>query len=49
MTTDGVDAKFQHELAELEPLQRAADDILVRYGAGTDDALIAMLRFRGTP
>jgi hypothetical protein len=48
MTTDGVRPEFQDELPELEPLPRAADDILRRFGDPADDALVLLVRYRGT-
>lgn len=47
LATDGIDAHHQHELPELEPLEHAAAEILRRHGAGGDDALVLVLRYRG--
>lgn len=49
LTSDGIDAHFQHRLPALVPLQPAADDILSRFGNGNDDALVVLLRYRGAP
>ena len=49
LATDGVKADFQDDLPALDPLQRAADEILRRFGAGADDALVMLLRYRGAP
>jgi len=47
MSTDGVRPAFQDDLPELEPLPRAADDILRRFGDPADDALVLLVRYRG--
>ena len=49
MTTDGVEAHYQHELPLLQPLDRAAEAILKQFGNPADEALVVMLRYRGRP
>ena len=43
--TDGIHSDFARELARNFPPQKAADEILLRYGKSTDDALVLVARY----
>ena len=45
--TDGVRHEFTAEISISEPPQRLADQILARFGKGTDDALVLVARYLG--
>ena len=45
--TDGVRHEFPAEISISEPPQRLADQILARFGKGTDDALVLVARYLG--
>jgi hypothetical protein len=48
--TDGVRSDFASEhLAHDDPPQQLADRILARWGTKTDDALVLVARYVGTP
>jgi negative regulator of sigma-B (phosphoserine phosphatase) len=47
LATDGVAADFSEAVEPGTPAQRIADRALERYGKGTDDALVAVVRFLG--
>lgn len=46
-TTDGIQGNFERTLALSQPPQKAAEDILARYGKSTDDALVLVARYLG--
>jgi negative regulator of sigma-B (phosphoserine phosphatase) len=46
--TDGIEADFGASLAPGVPAQRLAERILKRHGKGTDDALVAVVRYTGS-
>ena len=45
--TDGVRQEFVADISLREPPQRLADQILARFGKGTDDALVLVARYLG--
>jgi len=45
--TDGVRHEFMAEISVSEPPQRLADQILTKFGKGTDDALVLVARYLG--
>jgi serine/threonine protein phosphatase PrpC len=45
--TDGVASEFDQETDFHDTSQNLADRILKRYGKGTDDALVLVIRYRG--
>ena len=46
-TTDGIQSDFERTLAHNQNPQKAAEDILARYGKTTDDALVLVARYLG--
>jgi negative regulator of sigma-B (phosphoserine phosphatase) len=47
--TDGIASGFLSDVSAGDEPQRLADQILARYGKGTDDALVLVARYRGRP
>lgn len=47
LVTDGIRSSFAQDLKVSDPPQQIADDILARYGRGTDDALVLVARYLG--
>lgn len=47
--TDGIRSGFADEVSNRDSPQRLADQILARYGKGTDDALVLVARYLGRP
>jgi len=47
--TDGIHRGFVEDISVREQPQRIADQILARYGKGTDDALVLAARYIGRP
>ena len=45
--TDGVRHEFAAEISVRDPPQRLADQILTKFGKGTDDALVLVARYLG--
>lgn len=45
--TDGIRSSFAQDLKVSDPPQQIADDVLARYGRGTDDALVLVARYLG--
>lgn len=45
--TDGVGREFIAALAPGRPVQPLAEELLARFGKGTDDALVLVSRYRG--
>jgi phosphoserine phosphatase RsbX len=45
LATDGVAADFSESIDPAAPAQRIADHVLGRHGKGTDDAIVAVVRF----
>jgi len=45
--TDGIGNGFLADVSALDEPQRLADQILARYGKGTDDALVLVVRYLG--
>jgi negative regulator of sigma-B (phosphoserine phosphatase) len=45
--TDGISGGFDQELSDGRDLQNITDDILLRFGKKTDDALVLAARYRG--
>jgi phosphoserine phosphatase RsbX len=46
MATDGIEAAFSVTLVGAIPAQELADRVYARHGKGTDDALVAVVRYR---
>lgn len=49
LTTDGIDSNFADKLLMQDPPHRIAGAIMDKYAKGTDDALVLVLRYVGTP
>ena len=47
--TDGIGGGFLSDVSSRDEPQRLADQILARYGKGTDDALVLVARYLGRP
>jgi phosphoserine phosphatase RsbX len=47
--TDGIRAGFADDVSDREQPQRLANQILSRFGKGTDDALVLVARYLGRP
>ncbi len=47
--TDGIGNGFLTDISARDEPQRLADQILARYGKGTDDALVLVARYLGRP
>jgi phosphoserine phosphatase RsbX len=47
LATDGVRNEFAADISLREPPQKQADQILGRFGRGTDDALVLVARYLG--
>ncbi len=47
--TDGIGTGFLADVSACDEPQRLADQILSRYGKGTDDALVLVARYLGRP
>lgn len=47
--TDGIGNGFLSDVSARDEPQRMADQILARYGKGTDDALVLVARYLGRP
>jgi phosphoserine phosphatase RsbX len=47
LATDGVAADYSESLASDVPAQELAERVLARHGKGTDDALVAVVRYAG--
>jgi phosphoserine phosphatase RsbX len=47
LATDGVRNEFAADISLREPPQKQADQILDRFGRGTDDALVLVARYLG--
>jgi serine/threonine protein phosphatase PrpC len=45
--TDGIASGFLSDVSAREEPQRLADQILARYGKGTDDALVLVAKYLG--
>jgi len=45
--TDGIGSGFLSDVSAREEPQRLADQILDRYGKGTDDALVLVAKYLG--
>jgi phosphoserine phosphatase RsbX len=45
--TDGIASGFLSDVSAREEPQRLADQLLARYGKGTDDALVLVAKYRG--
>jgi negative regulator of sigma-B (phosphoserine phosphatase) len=48
MATDGVAADYSASLEPGVPAQELAERVLARHGKGTDDALVAVVRYAGS-
>lgn len=49
LATDGIDHDFADKLMIQDPPHRIADAIMDKHSKGTDDALVLVLRYVGTP
>ena len=49
LATDGIRESFASTMPRPDALQPAADRILAKFGADDDDALVAVVRYRGVP
>jgi hypothetical protein len=49
LATDGIRSDYAEGLAVGESPQKAADRILAQYHKPTDDALVLVARYLGTP
>ena len=47
--TDGIGNGFMSDISTREDPQRLADQLLSRYGKGTDDALVLVAKYLGRP
>ena len=47
LATDGVDARFTDAFSAPGPPQELADQVLARFGRGTDDACVFVVRYLG--